>query len=163
MQHLPHLTKCGSILGLQLCQLARVQPNQSVRFRHTRGPTQLDGALQPSAPAKSWETCAVTFLIRHRAIAKMRSVCVQSVTRCTLLAFLSLLLSSPATVHSSYQMPNSPTVAKGFTLFCTLDGYFVQLLYTSWRRQISTRLPSSWSGVWDPWSVEYLLLQNLQC
>ena len=53
-----HLAKCGPIVPLQVCQLILVQPIQCVRFHHTRVPTQVDDALQPSALAEeSREMC----------------------------------------------------------------------------------------------------------
>ena len=65
--------------------------SQGGRFRHTRVPTQLDDALQPSALANSRGTC-VPSLSRFVIASMFRSsVSVHSVARCTLLASLSLL------------------------------------------------------------------------
>ena len=90
----------------QLCQQILVQ---CVHFRHTRVPTQLDDALQPSAPANSPDTPSRRFSCRGvvQVLAKVRPV--------------SSLLphSSPVVVLSSCQVPNRSTVAKGFTQFCT--------------------------------------------
>ena len=93
-------------------------------------------------------SCCVLFHV----IAKMRSVSVHSGTRSTLLASLSLLLffCSSVKVHSSSQVLNQHDQFRKLFRF-----------YTSWRRLVSTCLPSSCSGVWDPQSVTKP--SNLRC